>query len=606
MSRRPHRSRRGIRGAVRRPWLVAVVALVAQVIFVALPASAAGASIADTVAVASVSPRVFFPNGDGVADTTTLHYELSRSATVSVSIRDDAGHALRTLRTSTAQAPGGYDVAWNGRNSGGGLAPDAGYRFRLTVANGLGTFSVDRWLTKARHAIYPQNPGAITVAIDAGHGGPDPGAVRGSAYEKTANLGIALRLRAMLIGAGVKVVMTRTGDTRVNRGQIDWTRDGVVAYRDELASRIEIANAARADVFLALHNNGTPPGVGGTETWYDRTRTFASTNRTLATTVQSQLMAFLRTLRTSAWYPTDRGVKAVDFYVLRSYKPGFCDRPTLMPGILPESLAMGSPYEVRLMESSRGQQVIAEAYYEALVRFFATRTWGARYDLISAPPASANEGSAQSTRLRVTNTSPRAWADGAVSLTLSSVAAVPWYDGSNAPGTRLATVVLPALAAGASTEVDVPFTVPAYAAAAARGGATILKVDLSSGTTRLATAGVPPLQRWMTIVRVAPPPTPTPSETPAPTDGPTPTPTDGPTAAPTEAPTAAPTESPTAAPTESPTAAPTESPTAAPTESPTAAPTESPTAAPTESPTAAPTESPTATPTDAPVPAASD
>jgi N-acetylmuramoyl-L-alanine amidase/outer membrane biosynthesis protein TonB len=586
MPSRPHRAHR----RVRRSWLVAVIALIAQVIFVALPASTAGASIADTVTVASVSPRVFYPNGDGVVDSTTLHYVLSRPAMVSVSIRDFAGRALRTLRGPTAQAAGAYNVTWNGRSSTGSLLPDAGYRFRLTVANGLGTFSVERLVTKAHHAIYPQNPGAITVAIDAGHGGPDPGAVRGSDYEKTANLGIALRLRAMLMGAGVNVVMTRTSDTRVNRGFVDWTRDGIVAYRDELASRIEIANAARADVFLALHNNGTPPGVGGTETWYDRTRTFAATNRTLATTVQSQLMAFLRTLRTSTWYPKDRGLKALDFYVLRSYRPGYCDRPTLMPGVLPESLAMGSPYEVRLMESSRGQQVIAEAYYEALFLFFATRAWGARYDLISAPPSKADEGSSQSARVRVTNTSPRAWAAGAVDLTLSSVPAVPWYDGSNAPGTRLATVPLPALAAGASTEIDVPFTVPAYATAAARGGATIFKVDLSSGATRFATAGVPPLQRWMTIISIAPPPTPTPSETatptPAPTDGPTPTPTDGPTPAPTE------TATPTPTPTEAPTATPTE--------------TATPTPTPTEAPTATPTDAPTPTPTDAPAPAATD
>jgi N-acetylmuramoyl-L-alanine amidase len=463
------------------------------------------------------------------------------------------------------------------------------------VTNGLGTYSVDRWVTKARHAIYPQNPGAITVAIDAGHGGPDPGAVRGTAYEKTANLGIAVRLRAMLLGAGVNVVMTRTSDTRVNRGLVDWTRDGKVVYRDELAARIEIANAARADVFLALHNNGTPPGVGGTETWYDRTRSFAATNRMLATTVQTQLMAFLRTLRTSAWYPKDRGVKALDFYVLRSYLPGYCDRPTLMPGILPESLAMGSPYEVRLMESSRGQQVIAEAYYEGLVRFFATRTWGARYDLVSAPPASADEGSNQSARVRVTNTSPRAWPDGAMSLTLSAVPAVPWYDGSNAPGTRLATIPLPVLAAGASTEVDVPFTVPAYAIAANRGGQAILKVDLSSGTTRLATAGVPPLQRWLTIISTAPPPTPTPTATPTPSDAPAPTPTDGPTPTPTDAPAATPTEAPTA----TPTAAPTEAPTATPTEAPTATPADVPAGAPTDPspPQPGPTDSPAPTPT---------
>jgi N-acetylmuramoyl-L-alanine amidase len=557
------------------------------VLFAALPATTAGASIADTVVAASASPRVFFPNGDGVADTTTLRYTLSRPATVTVAVRDYAGTWVRTLRGSTSQRAGSYSISWNGRNASGGLVQNAGYRIRLTVTNGLGAFALDRWVTKARHSIYRQNPSAITVAIDPGHGGPDPGAVRGIAYEKNANLGIAMRLRAMLLGAGVNVVMTRTSDTRVNRGYVDWTRDGTVAYRDELAARIEIANAARADVFLALHNNGTPPGVGGTETWFDKTRSFAGTNRMLATTVQAQLMTFLRTLQTSTWHPTDRGVKALDFYVLRSYRPGYCDRPSLMPGVLPESLAMGSAYETRLLLSSRGRQVIAEAYYEALFRFFATRTWGARYDLITAPPATADEGSAQSARIRVTNTSPQDWAAGAVSLTLSFVPGVPWYDGSNAAGARLATIPMPALRAGASTVVDVPFTVPAYSTVADHGGEAILKADLLSLTTRLATAGVPPLQRRLTIISTAPPPTPTPTATPAPTDGASPTPTEAPTATPTAAP-EAPTATPTAAPD-----APTEAPSAAPTSAPTDAP--SPTSPAGEATPAAPTDTPAST-----------
>ena len=130
-------------------------------------------------------------------------------------------------------------------------------------------------MTKAPASIFPIAPGTMTVAIDPGHGGGDPGAIRPPLAEKTANLDIALRLRAMLLGAGVKVVMTRTSDSKVNRKNVDWTRDGKVGYRDELASRIEIANAARADVFVVVHNNGTPPGVGGTETWYDPTRPFA-------------------------------------------------------------------------------------------------------------------------------------------------------------------------------------------------------------------------------------------------------------------------------------------------------------------------------------------
>jgi len=90
----------------------------------------------------------------------------------------------------------------------------------------------------------------------------------------------------MLVGAGVNVVMTRTGDTRVNRKSVDWTRDGEVGYRDELSSRIEIANAARADVFIVVHNNAphrawVPPRPGTTPRARSRrsTRAWRSSSR---------------------------------------------------------------------------------------------------------------------------------------------------------------------------------------------------------------------------------------------------------------------------------------------------------------------------------------
>ncbi|TME79745.1 MAG: N-acetylmuramoyl-L-alanine amidase, partial [Chloroflexi bacterium] len=103
------------------------------------------------------------------------------------------------------------------------MAIDGGYRFRITATRSGSTFKVDRWFSKARSQIYPWAPGVITIAIDPGHGGPDPGAVRPGLYEKTANLTIALRLRAMLLGAGVNVVMTRTTDSKVNTTGTDWT-----------------------------------------------------------------------------------------------------------------------------------------------------------------------------------------------------------------------------------------------------------------------------------------------------------------------------------------------------------------------------------------------
>ncbi|HYC06939.1 MAG TPA: N-acetylmuramoyl-L-alanine amidase [Candidatus Binatia bacterium] len=572
MSRQAASPGRAVRGPrIALSSIALSLAVGVEVLLAGLAPTAIGATIADTVSVATAAPRVFEPNGDGVDDSTTLHVELSQPASASVTILDYAGHLVRTLSPTTAQPAGPFDVTWDGRSSPTGrIVQDAGYRFHLTVSNGLGTYAVDRWVTKAPDAIFPADPGDITVAIDPGHGGPDPGAVRPGLMEKTANLDTALRLRAMLLGAGVRVVMTRTTDRRVNTGNVDWTLDGKVAYRDELASRIEVANRARADVFMVLHNNGTPPGVRATETWYDDTRTFSATNKMLATQVQSQLIAYLRTRRTSTWAPRDRGIHVNNFYVLRQWKVHFDERPSLMPGILGESLAMGNLQERRVLESGPGRQAIAEGYYEGLVRFFRLRTWGARYTLLSGPGSSAPEGSPASTTVRVTNTSPATWAAGSVSMTLSAVRYVPWYDGTNSAGTRLATVDLPELAPGASTDVVLPFTVPAWSTVSALGGRTILKVDLLSGATRLASAGVPPLQMNLTIGRVVA--TPTPSPSPTPSDEPTPseqaTPSDEPTPSEQATPSDQATPADEATPTPTPTPTPTDEPTPTPTPEP--------------------------------------
>lgn len=76
------------------------------------------------------------------------------------------------------------------------------------------------------------------ICIDPGHGGVDVGAVRGSRYEKSDNLRMAKAVKALLEPQGIKVVLTRDGDTNPS-----------------LSSRCDIANNAKADYFLSIHRN---------------------------------------------------------------------------------------------------------------------------------------------------------------------------------------------------------------------------------------------------------------------------------------------------------------------------------------------------------------
>ena len=93
----------------------------------------------------------------------------------------------------------------------------------------------------------------FVVAIDAGHGGPDPGAIGvNGLYEKNVNFTMALKLRALLVDSGAEVVMTRVGD-----------------YTLSLDERIGIAHNAGAHIFVSIHNNAHPSSsVSGTQTFY--------------------------------------------------------------------------------------------------------------------------------------------------------------------------------------------------------------------------------------------------------------------------------------------------------------------------------------------------
>ena len=81
-------------------------------------------------------------------------------------------------------------------------------------------------------------PGVFTIAVDAGHGGEDPGAIGpGGTQEKDVVLAIARRLQAQINQqTDMRSVMIRSGDYFVPLGQ-----------------RVARARRARADLFVSIH-----------------------------------------------------------------------------------------------------------------------------------------------------------------------------------------------------------------------------------------------------------------------------------------------------------------------------------------------------------------
>lgn len=94
----------------------------------------------------------------------------------------------------------------------------------------------------------------FVVVIDAGHGGHDPGAVGKISKEKNINLNVALKLGKQIKSncSDVKIVYTRDRDVFI-----------------PLDRRAEIANNAKADLFISIHTNALAKNrvMKGASTW---------------------------------------------------------------------------------------------------------------------------------------------------------------------------------------------------------------------------------------------------------------------------------------------------------------------------------------------------
>ena len=105
------------------------------------------------------------------------------------------------------------------------------------------------------------------IAIDAGHGGVDGGAVsKQGLVEKDLNLAIALQLRDFLQQAGAIVVMTREGD-------YDLAEEGTskISKRktQDLLNRAKFVKEKHASLLLSIHMNSIPsPKWSGAQTFF--------------------------------------------------------------------------------------------------------------------------------------------------------------------------------------------------------------------------------------------------------------------------------------------------------------------------------------------------
>ncbi|MDP4095095.1 MAG: N-acetylmuramoyl-L-alanine amidase [Bacillota bacterium] len=181
------------------------------------------------------------------------------------------------------------------------------------------------------------------VVIDPGHGGYDPGALgTDGTYEKDINLAIALKLSDYLTGKGYRVLLTRSDDTFV-----------------PLIDRSNMANNAKADIFVSIHCNSLNHKTSGTTTFTEPLSGHPvyspqEDSKRLATYVQSQLTAALGL--------PDRGVSEEGLSVCRE---------TNAPAILVETAFIDNPADEKMLIDPLVQEASAQAIGQGIDLYFA-------------------------------------------------------------------------------------------------------------------------------------------------------------------------------------------------------------------------------------------
>ena len=163
----------------------------------------------------------------------------------------------------------------------------------------------------------------LTVVIDVGHGGNDPGK----------------------IARGVKVILTREGDVCLA------TNGATNKKVSDMHNRVSLINASGADYMISIHQNSYPEAeISGPQVFYYGS---SEMSKKLAETIQAQLIVDLQP-------PKEREIKTGnDLYILKNSQ---------CPGVIVECGFLSNPTECENLQNPQYQQAVAAAIARAICK----------------------------------------------------------------------------------------------------------------------------------------------------------------------------------------------------------------------------------------------
>ena len=180
----------------------------------------------------------------------------------------------------------------------------------------------------------------VTVVIDAGHGGTDPGVQHDEINEKTLTLSLARLIKQLNNNPQINIVLARDQDEL-----------------QPFANKVTVAKDAKADIYVSIHINGSKDLTkSGIEAYVSKNEndSFMPQNRRLATLMLKNLQAV---------YVTDLRIKQRDrgIYVLDK---------NVCPSVIVEMGYLTNQNDIQFFSNEANQEKLARQVLKSIEEYF--------------------------------------------------------------------------------------------------------------------------------------------------------------------------------------------------------------------------------------------